>query len=302
MGQAFRALNLRKIERIRMRRTAALRIVTTMFGIVGIFAAYTQNPAPRPLRTQKVKDNLYMISGDGGNVAVLVTNEGVALVDDMYERNYADIMVQVKSITKQPVKYVFNTHQHDDHAGSNAKMMISAEVISHRNVRANMVRLKQPGQPRVVFSTEMSVFLGGHEIRGQYFGRGHTNGDAVIYFPDLKIIHTGDLFLTNSTPALPFMDFAQGGSAIEWTDTIDRMMTLDFDTVIPGHGPVSNRDGVVKWRADLASMRGRIRDMVHQGKSKDEISDVLTGTYKWPKGGLAIAQVDAFIEEMKSWQ
>lgn len=243
-----------------------------------------------------------MISGDGGNVAVLVTNEGVALVDDMYERNYADIMAQIKTITEQPVKYVFNTHQHDDHAGSNAKMMTSAEVIAHRNVRVNMVKLKQPGPPRVVFSTEMSVFLGGQEIRAQYFGRGHTNGDAVIYFPDLKVIHSGDLFLTNSATPLPFMDFAQGGSAVEWTDTIDRMMMLDFDTVIPGHGPVSNRDGVVKWRADLASMRGQIREMVRQGKSKDEISDVLTGTYKWPKGGLAIAQVDAFIDEMKSWQ
>jgi glyoxylase-like metal-dependent hydrolase (beta-lactamase superfamily II) len=285
-----------------MKRTFAIRILATAVAIAGGFAAYTQNPAPRPLHTQKVKDNLYMISGDGGNVAVLVTNEGVALVDDMYGRNYADIMAQVKSITEQPVKYVFNTHQHDDHAGSNAKMMISAEVIAHRNVRANMVKLKQPGPPRVVFSTEMSVFLGGQEIRAQYFGRGHTNGDAVIYFPALKVIHSGDLFLTNSTTPLPFMDFAQGGSAVEWTDTIDRMVTLDFDTVIPGHGPVSNRDGVVKWRADLASMRGHIRDLVRQGKSKDEISDVLTGTYKWPKGGLAIAQVDAFIEEMKSWQ
>ena len=284
-----------------MRRTVAVRILTATLAITGGFAAYTQNPAPRPLRTQKVKDNLYVISGDGGNVAVLVTNEGVALVDDMYDRNYADIMTQVKNITEQPVRYVFNTHQHDDHAGSNAKMMISAEVISHRNVRANMVKLKQPGQPRVVFSTEMSVFLGGQEIRARYFGRGHTNGDAVIYFPALKVIHTGDLFLTNSTPSLPFMDFAQGGSAVEWTGTLDRMMALDFDMVIPGHGPVSNRDGVVTWRADLASMRGRVRDMVRQGKSKDEIADVLTGTYKWPKGGLAIAQVDAFIEEMKSW-
>ena len=128
-----------------MKRTATIRILTATLGVAGVFAAYTQNPAPRPLRTQKVKDNLYMISGDGGNVAVLVTNEGVALVDDMYDRNYADIMAQVKGITDQPVKYVFNTHQHDDHAGSNAKMMTSAEVISHRNVRANMVKLKQPG-------------------------------------------------------------------------------------------------------------------------------------------------------------
>jgi len=284
-----------------MRRTIAIRVLAAALAVAGGLAVYTQNPAPRPLRTQKVKDNLYVISGDGGNVAALVTNKGVALVDDMYERNYTAIMEQVKSITNQPVKYVFNTHQHDDHAGANAKMMMSAEVISHRNVRANMVALKQPGQPRVVFSTEMSVFLGGQEIRAQYFGRGHTSGDAVIYFPALKVIHAGDLFLTNSTPALPFMDFAQGGSAVEWTGTLDRMMTLDFDTVSPGPGPLSNREGVVNWRADLASMRGRVRDMVRQGKSKDEISDVLTGAYRWPKGGLAIAQVDAFIEEMKSW-
>lgn len=274
-----------------------------MFAIAAGYAAYTQDPAPRPLHTERVKDNLYVISGDGGNVAVLVTDEGVALVDDMYDRNYAGIMAQVKSITAQPVRYVFNTHQHDDHSGSNAKMLNAAvEVIAHRNVRTNMLALKQPGPPRVVFSSEMSVFLGGQEIRAQYFGRGHTNGDAVIYFPSLKVIHSGDLFLTNSATPLPFMDFAQGGSAVEWTGTLDRMMMLDFDTVIPGHGPVSNRDGVLKWRADLASMRGRIRDMVQQGKSKDEISDVLTGAYKWPKGGLAIAQVDAFIAEMKAWQ
>jgi glyoxylase-like metal-dependent hydrolase (beta-lactamase superfamily II) len=285
-----------------MRRTSAIRILTTTLCVAGVFAAYTQNPAPRPLHTQKVKDNLYVISGDGGNVAVLVTNEGVVLVDDMYERNYADIMAQVKNLTEQPVRYVFNTHQHDDHAGSNAKMMTSAEVIAHRNVRTNMLTLKQPGPPRVVFSAEMSVFLGGQEVRAQYFGRGHTNGDAVIYFPALKVIHSGDLFLTNSSTPLPFMDFAQGGSAVEWTSTLDRMMMLDFDTVIPGHGPLSNREGVAKWRTDLVSMRGNIRDLVRQGKSKDEISDVLTGTYKWPKGGLAVAQVDAFIEEMKAWQ
>lgn len=105
-------------------------------------------------------------------------------------------------------------------------MMISAEVISHRNVRANMVKLNQPGQPRVVFLTEMSVFLGGQEIRAQYFGRGHTNGDAVIYFPALRVTHSGDLFLTNSPTPLPFMDFAQGGSAVEWTAMLDRMMTM----------------------------------------------------------------------------
>ena len=218
-----------------------------------------------------------MISGEGGNVAVYVTSEGVVLVDDMFDRNHADILAQVKSVTDQPLKYVLNTHQHDDHAGGDLKMLPIAEVIAHRNARANLVDIKQPyyedtpgtpiGLPRVTFSDEASVFLGGKEVRAKYFGRGHTSGDAIVYFPDLKIVHTGDLFLgtagrtrRGAGPARPpgvniYVDYAQGGSFLDWTKTLDGALTLDFDTVIPGHGPVSTRDDVVKFRADLETMR-----------------------------------------------
>jgi cyclase len=282
-----------------MIRPLAVRCCCALAALAGAWAAYTQNPpAPRPLSIQKVKEDLYNIAGDGGNVAVYITGEGVILVDDMYDRNYADIMAKVQTVTGQPVKYVLNTHQHDDHAGGNAKMMSSAEVIAHRNVRLNMAALKQPGQPRVTFDTGMSVFLGGKEVRSHYYGRGHTNGDAVIYFPALKTIHTGDLFLTIAF--LPFMDFAQGGSAVEWTKTLDGLLGLDFDTVIPGHGPISDRAGILKWRADFVKMRDRIEGMVKSGKSKDEVSAVLVNEFKWPAGGLAIQQVDAFIAEMRA--
>ena len=197
-----------------------------------------------------------------------------------------------------PVRYVLNTHQHDDHAGGNARMMAgSAEVIAHRNVRVNMAALKQPGQPRVTFTDEMAVTLGGKEVRARYYGRGHTNGDAVIYFPALKVIHTGDLFLTN--PPLPFIDYANGGSAVDWTGTLDQILKIDFDTVIPGHGPLSNRAGVMKWRADFETMRNRVSGLVRQGKGKEEVSKALVGEFNWPPAGLAIAQVDAFIAEVK---
>ena len=130
-----------------------------------------------------------------------------------------------------------------------------------------------------------------------HLGRGHTGGDAIIYFPELKTIHTGDLFL--SFPPQPFIDFAQGGSAAEWSGTLDKTLQLDFDTAIPGHGPVSDRQGIRKFQADFNTMKDRIQGMVRSGASKDDISKTLVGEFHWANGGLAVQQVDAFIAEMK---
>ena len=282
-----------------MSRAFLVRASAALLTLLGAWAAYTQAPvAPRPATSLKVKDNLYMISGEGGNVAALITDEGILLVDDMYDRNYAAVMGQVKALSDKPVRYVLNTHQHDDHSGSNAQMLAaSVEVIAHKNARINMIALKQPGAPRITFTDEMQVHLGGKEIRTRHYGRGHTGGDAVIYFPELKVIHTGDLFLTR--PTQPYIDYANGGSAIEWTKALDEVLKLDFDTIIPGHGPLSDRAGLRKWQTDFTAMRSRIGGMVRQGKSKDEISQTLVKDFGWPAGGLAIQQVDAFIAEMK---
>ena len=248
-----------------MRRTSLLQILATILFVQGTWVVFTQTAKPPgPLRVERVKGELYLISGEGGNVAAYVTSEGVVLVDDMFDRNHNDILAQVKSVTDQPIRYVINTHQHDDHAGGDLKMLPIAEVIAHRNVRANLEHIKQPyyedtpgtpiGLPRITFSDEFSVHLGGKEVRAKYFGRGHTSGDAVIYFPELKVIHTGDLFLGRTaargpaaTPARPpgvniYVDYAQKGSFFEWTKTLDGALQLDFNTVIPGHGPVSTRE------------------------------------------------------------
>jgi len=282
-----------------MSRAFLVRASAALLTLLGAWAAYTQAPvAPRPATSLKVKDNLYMISGEGGNVAALITDEGILLVDDMYDRNYAAVIGQVKALSDKPIRYVLNTHQHDDHSGSNAQMLAaSVEVIAHKNARINMIALKQPGAPRITFTDEMQVHLGGKEIRTRHYGRGHTGGDAVIYFPELKVIHTGDLFLTR--PTQPYIDYANGGSAIEWTKALDEVLKLDFDTIIPGHGPLSDRTGLLKWQTDFTAMRSRIGGMVRQGKSKDEISQTLVKDFGWPAGGLAIQQVDAFIAEMK---
>ena len=127
-----------------MSREIRVRVSAAMILLLGAWVAYTQTQtAPRPATTQKVKDSLYMISGEGGNVAALVTGEGLILVDDMYDRNYAAVMGQVKLLSDKPIRYVLNTHQHDDHSGSNAQMLAaSVEIIAHRNARINMIALK----------------------------------------------------------------------------------------------------------------------------------------------------------------
>ena len=285
-----------------MLRTFAVRMAAVVLVIFGAWIAYTQTQAPpAPLALTRIAEDLYVIAVSrgvgGGNVAVYLTDEGVILVDDMFDRNFDEIMTHVKSLTTQPVRYVLNTHQHDDHAGGNARMLAFAEVIAHRNVRSNMVRLNQPGLPRVTFTDEIEVHLGGKEVRAHYYGRGHTGGDAVIEFPARKVIHTGDLFLTN--PPQPFIDYANGGSALDWTGTLDRALLIDFATAIPGHGPLSDKGGVRIFRDAFAAMRTRIADLVRAGKTREEISAVLVNEFHWAAGGLAVQQVDAFIAELK---
>jgi cyclase len=314
-----------------MRRMIVLFTLVTILLIETAWSAYTQNAKPPgPLRIAKVKGDLYMISGEGGNVAVYVTSEGVVIVDDMFDRNHADILAQIKSVTDRPLRYVLNTHQHDDHAGGDLKMLPIAEVVAHRNARANLTDIKQPyyedtpgtpiGLPRVTFTDEFAVHLGGKEVRAKYFGRGHTSGDVVVYFPELKVVHTGDLFLARNAPrggaaqTRPpgvniYVDYAQGGSFMDWTKTLDGAMQLDFDTVIPGHGPVSTKEDVAKFRSDLETMRTRLISIVRNSSTKDEMVRVLETDYGWratgcpptpPTAGcLQFQQSDSMYAELK---
>ena len=193
------------------------------------------------------KAGLYLLPGfdgnmSGGNVLILVTDEGVMIVDNKFSYSYANIIGQIATVTNQPVNYVLNTHHHFDHAGSNADFLPDAQIIAHRNVRTNILRNNQSGPPNVIFDESAAVILGGQEVQALHFGRGHTNGDSVIFFRDLGVVHTGDLFiwgdrLDNST-LVPFIDYDNGGSAAEWSATLDGLLALDFDTVIPGHGPI----------------------------------------------------------------
>jgi cyclase len=266
-----------------MSRTKLVRVSGGVLFLLGTWVAYTQTTAPAPLKINQVKDDLYEIEGDGGNVAVYVTNEGVILVDDKFEQDHDQIVAKVKSVTPQPIKYILTTHHHSDHSGGNVKFEPAVEIISTANARANIVNHKQPGAPanmtpaQVTFTDETSVFLGGKEVRARYFGRGHTNGDAFVYFPALKTIHTGDMM----AGATPLIDYTGGGSLIDWTKTLDGALMLDFETVIPGHGAVTNKAGLLTYRNNVEKLRNRAQGLVREGKSQEEIGKVMMTEFGW---------------------
>lgn len=240
---------------MRLTSPACFRALAVSVTSLGLWLAWSQNP-PAQLSIEKVTPNLYVIFGSGGNVAVMPTSEGVILVDDKFAQDGPQIMEKVRTVSDKPVRYVLNTHQHGDHTGGNeALLAANAELLIHKNARANMVAAKQPGIPRISYADEAQVSLGGKDVIARHFGRGHTNGDAMIYFPSEKVIHTGDLFVQGA----PFCDMANGGSIVDWDKTIEKALALDFDTVIPGHGPVLKKADLVKWMQTVAGVRDRVR-------------------------------------------
>jgi glyoxylase-like metal-dependent hydrolase (beta-lactamase superfamily II) len=277
--------------------------VSLAFGVLAVFTVLavttrTQQDALRqtveilkqgPARIEKVKDNLYVIRGpfvpcttrgcrpngpdDGlihepGDVAVRVTPEGAILVDDKYPENLSDVLAQLRSVTALPVRYMLNSHHHGDHVSGNANVRaMGIDVIAHRNIRQNFLALKQPGEPNIVFADYGAVYLGGVEVQLFYFGRGHTNGDTVAYFPDLRTVHMGDLVIDG----MPVIDYNGGGSATEFVTTIDRMLKLDFDTAIPGHGRVMTKADVQAYKVRFEAMNQRMRELVRRGVPKDQL-------------------------------
>jgi glyoxylase-like metal-dependent hydrolase (beta-lactamase superfamily II) len=285
-----------------MSRTLLLRLPVALLFLLVSWIAYTQSDQPPQLTIEKVKDDLHVIMGDGGNVAVYVTSEGVILVDDKYERDFAPIMEKIKSVTAQPVKYIFSTHHHGDHSGGNVKFVSTAQIISTANARKNIVERKQSNAPdnitpgQIVFTTESGVFLGGKEVRAYHFGRGHTNGDALIYFPALRTLHTGDLMAGTT----PLYDYPGGGSIVEFTKTLDAALKLDFDTVIPGHGKVTDKEGLRTYRNNIEKLRTRATGLIREGKSQDEIGKVMIAEFGWSPTGLQMQwSLPGMIAELK---
>jgi cyclase len=261
-----------------------MRVTLATVMALAMIAAYVHaqfGDKPAKLDTIKIKDDLFVIHNDfvPGNTTVLMTNEGVVLVDDKFEIDHDGIMAQLKKLTSQPVKYVINTHYHGDHSGGNPKLQaLGAQVVTSENARAKMADVKQPGMANITLEENLRLYVGGKRIEVHYFGRSHTNGDVVVLFPDHRVLSAGDMFtFGDATPEL--IDYAGGGSAKDWTKTLDGALQLDFDAVVPGHGIVTTKQEMRKFRDSTLTLRTRVHDMLAQNKNRAEIEKMLRSDF-----------------------
>ncbi len=279
-----------------------LLVHTTVIGIALIlFGAHLHGQtrtAPTRFETVKVKDDLYVFFNPGapGNITALVTGEGVILVDAKDPQDYDNVVAAVKAITSQPIRYVINTHHHGDHTGSNPQLQkAGAVIVASENTRQNMIESRFQGQPSVTFEQRANVMLGGKKVELYHFGRGHTNGDIVAYFPADRTLATGDLYVTGVGQLI---DYAAGGSAKEWTKSVDGLLGLDFDVAIPGHGAVATKADVRRFRDSTVSLRNRIAGMVKDKAPPADVEKVLRTEFNW--GNLHVARgLTGIMAEMR---
>jgi glyoxylase-like metal-dependent hydrolase (beta-lactamase superfamily II) len=248
----------------------------------------------------QVRDDLFVIHNDfvPGNTTALITSEGVVLVDDKFEIDHDNIMAQLKKVTSQPVKYVINTHYHGDHSGGNAKLQaLNAQVVASEAARRKMVETKMPGLPNVTLENRLRLYVGGKRIEVHYLGRAHTNGDVVVLFPDHRVLSMGDMFtFGDATPQL--VDYAGGGSAVEWTKTVENALQLEFDSVVPGHGAVTTKQELRKFRDSTMSLRTRVHDMIVQKRSRDEIEKMVRSEFHFADLHVKFS-LDGLINELR---
>jgi glyoxylase-like metal-dependent hydrolase (beta-lactamase superfamily II) len=230
-------------------------------------AGVAQQQRPRIPPTgaiKKVKDNLYVIPGAGGNTTVFVTRNGIVLVDTKLPDNGAPILAEVRKVSGRAVSMIINTHSHPDHIGSNDYFPVTVEKVTHENTKKWMaanakVASNAALMPTRTFSDRITLGSGRDQIDLYYFGAGHTNGDAFIVFPALRTMAAGDIFAWKMAPLI---DPNAGGSVIALPDTLEKTLKgiRNVDTVIEGHGDVNTwsgfRDYVQFNRALLDAARG----------------------------------------------
>jgi len=236
-------------------------------------------------KIKMLKPNLYEITGGGANTLVRVTNQGLIVVDtkNPSDENFNRLMEEIKSVTDQPVKFVINTQHHPDHVGNNQKFIdAGAQVLAlealktwmEKDPRTNAI----PGRPTQTFAKDYTLKLGDAEVRLYFFGRGHTGDDTMVYFPDMKVVMVSD----HITDATPIVDFANGGSAVEWTKNLDGVLALDFEQAIPGRGEPKSRAEVQAFRTRFDTVVKRAAEAIKAGATKEQLaSQVKTDDLGW---------------------
>ena len=241
--------------------------------------------AVKVVEIQKLKDNLYVLTGGGGNSAVFVTDLGVVLVDTKLAGWGQPVLDKIKTVTKLPVTTIINTHAHGDHTGSNEFFPTSVEIVAQQNTRLNMDRmetfkgLKVNFLPKLMFKDRMTLGSGKDRIDLYYYGAGHTNGDAWIVFPALRVLHAGDMLGARQPPAV---DPDNGGSGLAYPDTLAKAAASlkNIDTIIPGHGPLMTMRDLEEYAQFSREFRNGVVSGFNHGLSLGEVVE----SWKVPAG------------------
>jgi len=261
-----------------MKRAVALGALVGVGALSLALSAFQQPQGPKNIDVDKLKDNLYVLKGGGGNTAVFVTSNGVVVVDAKNPGWGQPILDKIKTLTDKPVTTLINTHTHGDHVSGNVEFPATVDIIVQANTKTNIEKMdifKQnsgKGMPKRTFTDKMTIGSGSDQIDLYYFGRGHTNGDAFIVFPSLRTMHAGDIFASKN---LPLIDTANGGSAVEAGQSVQKAHDTikDVDTIITGHAPTT-----MTWQdlQDFATLNMEfvkwVQDQMKAGKSPEEVA------------------------------
>ena len=282
-----------------MNRRASVLAVVIAAGALSIAAgAYQQKPdEPRVVKVEKLKDNLFVLQGGGGNTAVFVQADGVTVVDTKNPGWGQPILDKIKDLTNKPITTIINTHTHGDHVSGNVEFPATVDIVTHENTKANMQKMaavtglppqnpprnifaenQGKGLPKRTFTDRLTLGKGADRIDLYYFGRAHTNGDAWVVFPSLRVMHAGDVFPGKQ---LPIMDANNGGSGAEYSNTLQKAHAgvKEIDTIVTGHSTQMTPD-------DLRQYSEFLRDFVEAvqaGKKAGQTVDQIAESWKVPE-------------------
>jgi cyclase len=288
---------------------------------VGAFQQPAGQPAPMVVEVEKLKDNLFVMKGGGGNSAVFVTAGGVTVVDTKLPGWGQPLLEKIKTVTDKPVTRIINTHTHFDHVSGNVEFPATVEVIAQENTKTYMEQMNpvyglqtgpQPnlfkqnggrGMAKRTFKDKLTLGTGADQIDLYFFGPAHTGGDAYVVFPALRVMHVGD---TMPTRDLPIMDKNNGGSAVRFAATLTKAAAVSgVDTIINGHNPTTTTPADLKLYAEfIADFVKFAQDGKRAGKSVDEVAGGWTTPAKYtgyakPTAARAKADVQVAFDESK---
>ncbi|HWN99774.1 MAG TPA: MBL fold metallo-hydrolase [Blastocatellia bacterium] len=289
-----------------MKRLAVLLGLLIVGSVSMIFAH--QQGAPVALEIQKVKENLYMITGGGGNTAAFITDNGVVIVDTKVPGMGPGILEKVKSVTPKPVTMIINTHTHFDHVGSNSAFTGAVEFVAHENCKTRMENMtafqSNEGKkflPGTTYKDKLSLLKGNDKIDLYHFGRGHTDGDTFVVFPALKVMHSGDMYAFSK--ALPLIDTSNGGSGLEYPKSLMKAAAgiKGVESVIPGHSPLADWAAFKEYGEFMRDFVAAVEQAKKDGKTIDQaVTDLkLPDKYKDYNLGRAKGGVTAIYGELK---